>query len=132
MFVRSKVHLAAALLAVAAGAFADAQAGGLTCDNLCRDRHEHKYCNSGPCVKFVLPSCLLCSPGLNYLCVDRNDYSSLRPYCKEPLTGDTTTEVHSYDNCNPLCDCNSAAVVEASMIGDGTYLNIVNRYVCRL
>lgn len=106
------------------------------CDNQCRMRREHYFCpdipppTDTPCIRFHLPCCNLCMPGLSHRCVP--DGSS-KNNCKKALLGETKVLVRYFNSCKTTCSCeNGISVIEATepLIEDVTKATIIDRYIC--
>jgi hypothetical protein len=114
MLSRFRMGVGVVLIAAALGAWA-----GLTvnsqanCNANCHTRTCFVICPS-TCVHVLTGTCAWCgSPGVNNLCVAGINEGGPCQYGSQELPA-------FYCNCTALCDCSSAAIVEASYNSDTT------------
>jgi len=126
----SRVYVIA-LIALALWAQSCSTAPPPACNNLCRHRHIFWSCNSGPCIKWTLPTCWGCNPTQLGICVENDDSLVGFQRCAIPTLGTDWSPYRRYNECDLLCACaGGASTVEAKNPNDEFSNNETWLYQC--
>jgi hypothetical protein len=128
MSMRPKIGFVLSLLVLVIGVCLDSEhdrASG-DCDSQCHPRFGFKFCDSGKCVQYDFPNCLLCPGWQQYrLCVTGNGFTT---ECND--TGQGTSYIY-YTSCSELCECSGTTLSSEANMG-GTWYNpgLTSYYWC--